>query len=248
MDTINEFFITLHNWTSTKLFPTNVLGDFYTKLPAPIDLYGDWKVGLTSFCIPKKWYNVNKFLNYVDIYTVDNSDGIRCEIDTGYYEDIVTLLQAINASIIKKGISYNVEFGYEKLRKKVYVTTEIELITINIPSGLCGILGFDTDQKITFSQSAKYSPNIDGDQQIIYVLCDLGEEQIIGENKLSVLATLDTSGFKYGESLHKNDDVSYVNVKNKNFEVIHIWIVDVNGDIVNFFSSKSLFNLHLIRI
>ena len=246
MESLKEMFVTLPNWTSQSLFPTNTTGDFYVKLPKQIDLYGEWKVALTSFNIQKNWYNIVEGNNYVDIYSIDNPQGIVCKIEEGCYDNIHTLVNSLNTSI-KKYFGNNVAFGYDTLKKKTHVETEIELVSIKIPTGLCEILGFSSEQDITFSQYAINCVNIDGDKEYIFVLCDIGEEQMVGRFKQPLLTTIYTGGIKHGTQLYKSDDIVYVSVKNKQFEVIHVWIVDTKGNVVNFIPSKFTFNLHIVR-
>ena len=66
---------------SSNLFPNNTSSSFRVKLPHPVQLYGDWEVGLAEIHLPIFWNNVTQennsfeieFPQYVD-KTVDEKD------------------------------------------------------------------------------------------------------------------------------------------------------------------------------
>ena len=41
-------------------FPNNKISHFVTRLPTPIELKGEWEVGMVEFVYPHTWYNINE--------------------------------------------------------------------------------------------------------------------------------------------------------------------------------------------
>ena len=247
MNGLDDIYITLPSWSSQTLFPHNIDADFCVKLSRKIDLKGDWKVGLRSFNVQKNWYNVVKENNFVQVKTDKYPSGVHCAIQTGCYDDIGTLTNALNDSM-KEYFEDKLSFGYDNVKKKVYFkVAEMDMVSVTFANDLGRMLGFTIGHHLGFSQYARNGVNLDGDKEYIFIMCDVGEEQIVGNIELPLLSTIYTGGYKYGESLSNDNEVSYVNVKNKCFEVIHIWIVDIKGNIVNFVPSNITFGLHFFR-
>ena len=61
-----SFYVTLPSDSSSKYFPENKVSHFYTRLPTPIELRGDWEVGLVEFKYPHTLYLVNKSNKHID--------------------------------------------------------------------------------------------------------------------------------------------------------------------------------------
>jgi hypothetical protein len=72
----DQFYVTLFSNASQNLYPENTIGAFTVELARPIDLNGNWEVGLCEFtCPPRKVDTLN------DFSTVGNNIGlIYCDL------------------------------------------------------------------------------------------------------------------------------------------------------------------------
>lgn len=242
-----EFFLTLPSWTSGNLFPQNKAGDYYVKLPKPVNLYGEWKVGMVNVIIPKMWYNVKENDNYINITQNGDEVPTRVIIPYGRYDSINEVIVELNHSVSNSLPNQEVYFGYDVRRKKCYVSIESGDKMVSMCRGIAQLLGFIFEQSVNKSQYAQRQPNLEVANEYVVVNCDIVEEQIVGNLKTPMLGYLYTRGIEYGESLNYSVDTQYVGLRNKSFEVIHIWMTDVEGNQIEFNPSKTLLQLHFYR-
>lgn len=99
-------------------YPSNKAQHFKNRASAPIDLVGEWEVGLKEIVYPNNWYNIQKtgqftltFTVPVDDYVVigrtrelahsyDQRLFVKPIIEGGYYDTVNELLDHINESTI----------------------------------------------------------------------------------------------------------------------------------------------------
>ena len=56
---VNMFYLTLPSNSSADAFDKkNTQSEFQIQLPEPIELKGDWEVGLAEIQYPSSWYNI----------------------------------------------------------------------------------------------------------------------------------------------------------------------------------------------
>lgn len=247
MEHLKEFFLTLPSWTSDKLFPDNTAGDYYVKIPKPLQLHGDWKVGMVNVVLPKCWYNVDSSDNFVIIVKIDEPSPIEVSIPYGWYDNVNDLINELNVSISKNLGDNEVFFGYDGRRKKVYVSFGTSDLSLDICKGLCDMMGFTFGDVITRSQYAQGQSNMEANKEFVIVNCDVVDQQTVGNLKSPMLGYMYTKGVNYGESLEYSVDTQYLTLRNKSFEVIHIWVTDLKGNKVHFLPTRSLVQLHFFR-
>lgn len=111
-----SFYLTLPSDSSRNYFPENKISHFVTRLSAPIELKGEWEVGLVEFIYPHTWYNVNHSTNLIGF---DFNDGkiVGRRIPPGFYETVPDILKAIMIKDLEKKIS----FTYNAITKRVSV-------------------------------------------------------------------------------------------------------------------------------
>ena len=122
------FYLTLPSNSSAKVFhKENTQSEFKTQLPEPIDLQGDWEVGLAEIQYPSSWYNLpcNQFVQI---------GALNIEIEEGYYHSFQDLFEWINKQIKKKldtrpGAS--VRFEYLPSKKVMLKNNENVTVTVS---------------------------------------------------------------------------------------------------------------------
>ena len=243
MDNMREFYITLPSWKSKYIFPINNPGDFYVKLPKQVNVHGDWKVGMTNTYIPRNWYNVNNGDNNIFIKSYETGEDIHVDILPGYYSSIDILISEINRYISE----YKASLAFDSMKNKIFVTMNDPKIEIWFSSGICEILGIDDFRVITRSRYGDHPINLQGKFEYITVNCDIVEDQIMGDLKVPMIGYFSSKDTSYGDSLYSNVETQYITLKNKKFEVIHVWMCDTRGERIPFLQGKTIIQLHFIR-
>lgn len=242
-----EFFLTLPSWTSDTLFPHNKAGDYYVKLPKPLNLYGEWKVGMVNVLVPKSWYNITEHMNYINVTQYGDNVPTKVTIPYGRYESVNEVIVELNKSLTVVLPNQEIYFGYDNRRKKAYVSIESGAYTLSMPRSMSGLLGFTYGEVMNRSQYAQGQPNLEMTNEFVVINCDIVEEQIVGNLKSPMLGYLYARDVQYGESLRYTVDTQYLRLRNKAFEVIHIWMTDLAGNQIEFIPTKTLVQLHFYR-
>ena len=243
MDGLNDFYLTLPSWSSMKTFPNNKPGDYFTKLPKQVLLHGEWKAGMTNTYIPKNWYNVNIEDNTIFVKSYETGENTYIDIAPGYYGTIELLITEINRHISK----YQASLTFDIVKQKIHITLNDLNIEIWFSEGISEILGLNEHKVITRLKYRDYPINIQGRFEHVIVYCDIVQDQMVGELKIPMIGYYCSKDTSYGDSLYSNVETQYIDVKNKNFEVIHVWMTDSRGRRIPFLQGKSIIQLHFIR-
>lgn len=80
-----SFYLTLPSDNSLNFYPDNKISNFKTRLPTPLELKGEWEVGLAEFIYPHTWYNVNCQNNLIG-YDLGNRIEVGRRIPPGFLQ------------------------------------------------------------------------------------------------------------------------------------------------------------------
>ena len=140
-----------------------------------------------------------------------------------------------------------VEFRYDELTRKVTVYVYADDAVVTYSDGLSLILGFPSDESIIETVTASRQINLEGMCHHIFIHTDVIEEQIIGSLKTALLKTILTTDIPFGSFISHEVDPQYLNVRNKSFEVIKVWITDIESKPIDFFGGHTMLQLHFIQ-
>ena len=237
-----EFYITIPSWSSSKYFKQNTLGDFRIQLPLPLDLKGDWCVGLSQILYSRTWYNVEPTKNIL-LYSVGDRI-IRITISEGCYTSEEELINQINKNVNDQGVSNkSLYFSYNSHNGKCFIRLP-DNATLSLGLNIANLLGFN--QYILHESHESVNPvNLHYNIKAIYLYCDLIEDQIVGGEKWQMLRFLNVQNNTFGASvMHYYDNPQYISLAKKSFETINIKICNQNKDIINFKKGVSIIQLH----
>jgi hypothetical protein len=68
-----HFYLTLPSNASLDVFPDNKTTEYRVKLPQPIELDGNWEVGLYSISYPHTWYTLRDVADDLYFYYNDGT-------------------------------------------------------------------------------------------------------------------------------------------------------------------------------
>ncbi len=96
----SEFYLTLPSNTKVA---GNTTSDFRVELPYPLDLQGEWVVGLAELQYPATYNTVRNC--YLDIALPYSNGAIKRQpVNDGYYSTIQELVDALNFTALQYGI------------------------------------------------------------------------------------------------------------------------------------------------
>ncbi len=267
---MDNLYLTLPS--NTKDFPTNTPADFRVRLPYPLDLDGDWELGLVEIQYPFSWDNVKGGTeksnqdNWILIDMQPNNayyEGmIELRIPTGSYASVESLITAMQDTMDnwrperktkkkKIRLSRLVMLSYDKTYSRVRIkldTTAIKGVVLGTP--LQYMLGFGGKWSYTFSKAqvfGTYPPDLTSGFNTLYVYCDLIQPQIVGNILAPLLRTVAVSG-EFGKTVDKIFlEPHYLPLRNKRFDTVQLSIKSDQNESVKFNFGKSIIKLHLRR-
>lgn len=256
MSYASEFYVTVRSDDSANYFPDNTQSDFYIKLPYFLALSADWCVGVNQMWLDKTWYNVKDIsLKFI----ADTEDETILQLQDGYYEDIETLINALNSLAVAKDVQLCL-FTYEKMCRKVSIKVSAKY-TMEISPYLANMLGTDktsikgklvkvdnvSDDKKEQTISLEQSYDLHLLDKQMYVYTDIIAGQMSNDAISGLLKIVDTSQCLFGGVIYDNFISNYSRVMVDTFDVIHIKIVNAKQDVINFCGGKTVIQLHFKR-
>jgi hypothetical protein len=268
---MTQFYVTLPSNACMTTFPTNTVSNYTTRLPSPLELSGQWEVGLVEIIYPRTWYNVLKGECYIDILNERGENHIRLPMQEGYYSSANEIIDTIKA--ILRGAVEGIDIGMGDTKTKVVINLErktgvtlegIDIgladrtrkvnvnlsrnIGLRLSPELAHILGFEKTKLGSGRQHIGVSAaDVNRAYTSLFVYCDLVQESIVGDTKAPLLRTLNVEG-QYGDIVQKiyNNPI-YVPLQKTHFDTVEINIKTENGQPVPFMSGKAIVTLHFRR-
>lgn len=240
-----SFYVTLPSDSSRNYFPENKISHFITRLPAPVELKGEWEVGLVEFIYPHTWYNVNQNNNLFGFDLNDQKSPFGRRIPPGFYESVDDILKAMSIEEIKNKIS----FTYDPHTKKVCINVKDKTKLI-LHEGIAQMLGFEPGEiaspDINIEQTifSTYVADPCAHYRVLLVYSDIVEPQIIGDVLAPLLRIVNVRG-KDGEMICETfDRPHYLPVSRKSFDSLEIVIRNHLGELTPFERGRSYVKLH----
>lgn len=253
--------------------PNNTVAKFTTRLSSPVELNGDWEVGMTEVCLPTTWYNITSADHWFKV------NDHRFELPDKFYTSIKTLLHTMIEMIKAKEEFANAELrvfsespGTAKMQEVlnenkfvIFYVTSLSTVVISLPasvrivfsSALADVLGYDAEAlekyyyysdyfKVLFLTAHKEA-RLNQNLLLAYVYCDVIEPTIVGDTKVQLLRTVDLATDGKSSVHHIFTTPVYVPLQKKHFDSIEVNIMTDTGEPVPFASGKSVVVLHFRR-
>lgn len=236
------FYVTLPSDSSMKYFTENKISHFITRLPKPIELKGDWEVGLSEFFYPHTWYNVTENNN---AFSYDLGDGkvYDGEMKEGFYQGVVEMLEVIMDVDAFEG---RIKLTFDSVTKRVCVELR-QGAKILFKEGLARMLGFfpvwHTDQ-YPIVRTSFFIADPCADYRVLMLYTDIVEPQIVGDVFAPLLRIVNVKGNDGDMVLEQYDRPHYLPVSRKTIETLEIVIRTHNGDLTPFERGRSYVKLH----
>ena len=244
-----HFYLTLPSNASLDVFPDNKTTEYRVKLPQPIELDGNWEVGLYSISYPHTWYTLRDINADTHFYCDDGSGFYNTvKMDYGFYASIQEFIVDVNKGLKEETGDDSMYFTYstktgkvtchlKKPRQKVFVARTISLIL--------GYAGKETiiDVAKGAAQESPYVADLSF-FSFIFTYCNIVQPQIVGDTSAQLLRSIPVEG-KYGDIVTKTfTNIQYVPVQTKSFGDVKILLRNDTGDPVPFERGKVIETLH----
>jgi len=225
-------------------FADNKISHFVTRLPSPIQLKGEWEVGLVEFMYPHTWYNVNEQNNLIGFDLGDGKELTR-RIPAGCYETVTDILKAIFIKDMQDKISFNFNAVTKRVRIKVKNNARVIL-----HKGLAEILGFEptvissTNERGEAFMESPFAADPSAHFKVLFVYTDVVESQIVGDVLAPLLRIVHVTGIDGDLVNVQYDRPHYLPVSRKDIETLEIVIRTHTGDLTPFERGRSYVKLH----
>ena len=244
-----HFYLTLPSNASLDVFPDNKTTEYCVKLPQPVELDGNWEVGLHSIFYPNTWYTLRD-INVDTHFYYDEGVGwpSSAAIKYGHYKTMEEFTKGMNDALKQEiGNNTDIYLTYSVLTGKVTVHMKPKC-KIGLSGKLSLILGFGgkeviVDAKDGLTQESPYVTDLSTITSI-YTYCDIIQPQIVGDTSAQLLRSIPVEG-KYGDIVTKTfTNIQYVPVQTKSFGDVKIILRNDTGDPVPFERRKVIATLH----
>lgn len=185
-------------------------------------------------------------------YVDRNGDEIYTQyIEPGYYDDVHSIIIAVNDEIRKITGEKDPVLTINKLNNRAIIDQDCSLSSIELEGRLALQLGFEPEKNILdFDISPHVGNTFFGipDQMLIY--SDIIQPTCIGHEKTHVLKIINTEAknTRFGDSCYKEfQNLHYVPIQKREFETIAIDIRDYSGKFIPFNHGVLTVKLHFLK-
>jgi hypothetical protein len=240
-----HFYLTLPSNASLDVFPDNKTTEYRVKLPQPIDLDGNWEVGLYSISYPHTWYTLRDISADTHFYYVEGTGWPSVTtMKYGHYKTMEEFTKGMNDALKQEiGNNTDIYLTYNALTGKVtvHLKPKCKLLLFGKLSLILGFGGKEVKIDKTGESPHVVDLNI---FSTIYTYCNIVQPQIVGDTSAQLLRSIPVEG-KYGDIITKTfTNIQYVPVQTKSFGDVKVLLRNDTGDPVPFERGKVIATLH----
>jgi len=261
MLTSAQFYVTLPSNASMTVYPDNTVTEYSTKLPFPLELDGQWEVGLAEMTYPITWYNVEREECRLELQFA-SADLFRGNsmlfVPEGRYETARELVEETrrmvhkhfrkmakvrNNTLLKPEDFLNDGFN-DRTQKVTIQATGCDVV---MSDKLADLLGFESRILRQDKVEGTSAVDLNRGYNSLLVYCNVMVDSIVGDVRAPLLRTVNVKG-RYGDSVREIfTKPLYVPVRRNRFDTIEISIKGETGRPVSFNSGSSCMTLHFKR-
>ena len=237
----DSFFVYLYSHHSQTFHTENSSAQFTNILPRRLKFDDSFEVALTNLHVPATLKNVYDG-NCKAWIKIGNVLEGRCDIRSGYYDDVTRILQQLNDKFVGN-------YVFMIQNDKVTGAPNTDNVFVKLSPALASILGYVTWDDYSNETNISYlkPDSRRGLPNEVYVHCNITKPQIHGESYKNILASscINTSNVLYGSQLQlKISSLQYVPICVKEFDQIEIHLTDHKDSFLPFTSGRSYCSLH----
>lgn len=234
------FYVTLPSNASKDLFPENTSAAFTVRMFKPLDLRGEWEVGLVEFHYPRTWY----VLTDAAVFKIsDATNTWEYQLRQGYYFDLRTLTEFMNNAIKKhsRPPAPELQFHFDTTAAMLGIRG-INTYSVTVSEELARVLG--APPNVAFKK-VHHCGDITGGFNTLYVYTDIAEHQIVGDTAVPLLRCVPVQGKAHDFITVTYDEPHYIPINKHHIETICIEIKTDQNRPVPFRYGKVIVRLHI---
>ena len=193
------FYETLPSNASKELFKANTSSCYTVDLAKPIELTGEWMVGLCEFIYPRTWYNLHGDASYVELNrtTKEPQPTIILKFGRGgYYSRPKELMDQLVPAVKKYDPSFDASFS--NTTKCLDVKGDRRYKIKAFPP-LAYMLGIKVNEWWTLSKrSTPYPCDLNAGIYNLFLYMDIVQYQPVGDSHSPLLSVVNVKG-DYGD-------------------------------------------------
>ena len=243
--------------SSMDVHPDNTASKYTVELKTPLELDGDYEVGLSQIQYPRTWDNIRQGRNK---FTVKWKLGeeqfeVNRQVPVGYYETITDLVKMIQQRLRSLAIGKlkGIKIDYYSASRRVKVTNknvQFENMegksfpvsaSIEFHDDLARLLGF-REGTVIAANGISYAPFASipsGGFSFMHVYCNLIEQQIVGDANAPCLRTIHVASDPDGTNVSTSfPEIYYMSITKRYINSIEFRIADDTGTLVEFDHGK----------
>ena len=239
------FYVTLPSNTSQELFKSNTSSCYTVDLAKPIELSGEWVVGLCEFIYPCTWYNLPSHSSYFELNRTTDEPQPLISVKFGrggYYHRPKELLEQLVPAVKKYDASFEATFN--NVTKCLDVKGDARY-KIRVYPPLAYMLGIKVNEWWNLSErSTPYPCDLNAGVYNLFLYTDIVQYQAVGDSYSPLLCVVNVKG-DFGDvvSLRYNT-VHYLPVSKNYIKNISIEIKTDRNKFVDFVFGKTIVKLH----
>ena len=234
----SEFYLTLSNSGSASFYK-NSPSDFRINLPTPVELVGEWCVGISHIMYKQTWHNVVEGSNVLEISR--NHKAVETFLNSGYYNSEMDLIYEINQLIAANVSAPAPMLTLNPYNNKVKIDMQ-KGEALNFHPDLATLLGIH--HSISEPREGVRPVNLGWKAEAVYVYCDIIEPQVVDTNKWELFKWFGAENKRFGDTVEKIFNTEYLPVCVKRFQTIHIKICNQDKQVIDFGDSLCIVQLH----
>ena len=238
-----QFYVTLPSNSSLEIYHKNTLADFTVHLLQPLDLGGDWVVGLSEIQYPHTWNNVRKLSNVFYARWGKEAMVERYEVSDGYYKSVNQVLDSIKNQMAEKRRN-DLVLSYDDVTRRVTIDLKNSLEVL-LGEGFAPLLGFENGQNIDKKTISPHVASLAAGFHSLYVYLDIIDAQVVGDAMVPLLRIVNIEGVD-GQTITRTFQNPFY-VSRKYIDRIQCIIKDDTNQLVPFESGKVVVTLHFKR-
>lgn len=241
MARVADFYVTLRSDSCTDIYPSNTTSNFITRFPHPIELKGEWQVGMVEFHSPNTFEVINSNNNSLYYYPGDDT-GRRVDLPVGNYSDIEQIISTLESRIHEQHRDM-MQMKYINRTNQVHIRVT-DGCKLFIPKGLSRVFGSEEPLEIDDTKKCVMDVKYRSAPLYLNVLTDIVYPELVGATHQHLLRSVTVPDHKT-RSIEKSFSYPhYITVNKNHIDTISIDIRDDADKPVSFIGGPSTVKVH----
>lgn len=247
---VDSFYLTLPSNSSIKYYPDNTPSHYFTKLPEPITVHGDYEAGLSEITFTNNYCNVQHGV-YVASYRKSNQLQRVFGVPAGLYKAPGEIVEALKLELheaLTEEEKEDVEIKYNSATKRTTVRIQGEEASLRVSRELANF--FQTKDIEYFTGNTYKSEKmmrLDNDYEAVYVYTDLIEHRMVGDIKAPLLRIIPISQKDQDVVYYTFTKPHYIPLLRSHFNSVEMLLTVDTGKPISFDKGKTVVTLHIRR-